>query len=120
MSESKKLMLHCIVALVLLPCVGASAQEIRHEIHFPDLPGLQTLKCDLHMHTVFSDGNVWPTVRVNEAWRQGLDVISITDHIEYQPHKDDVPTKHGRSYELALDNAKVHNLLLHPRGGNHA
>lgn len=88
------------------------AQEVRHEIHFPNLPGYQTLKCDLHMHTVFSDGNVWPTVRVDEAWRQGLDAIAITDHIEYQPHKDDIPTKHNRPFELALKSAQQHDLLL--------
>lgn len=98
------------VALVLLrPAVGADA---RHEIQFPDLPGYQTLKCDFHTHTVFSDGLVWPSVRVGEAWRQGLDVIAITDHIEYQPHKNDVPTKHGRSHELAVDAAKTCALTL--------
>lgn len=99
-----------------LVCLVASSTtfgaEVRHEIHFPDLPGYQTVKCDLHMHTVFSDGLVWPTVRVAETWRQGLDVIAITDHIEHQPHKDDVPTKHNRPYELALDAAKAHGLLL--------
>jgi hypothetical protein len=64
------------------------------------------------MHTVFSDGLVWPTVRVEEAWRQGLDVISITDHVEYQPHKNDLPTQHVRPYELALDAARATDLLL--------
>jgi len=97
---------------LLLPFSSALGQKIRHEIQFPDLPGYQTLKCDLHMHTVFSDGNVWPTVRVDEAWRQGLDVISITDHIEYQPHKDDVPTNHNRPYELAAGDAESHGLML--------
>lgn len=110
--KSKRVMLNYIATLVLLPCMGAAAKEIRHEIHFPNLPGFQTLKCDLHMHTVFSDGAVWPTVRVNEAWRQGLDVISITDHIEYQPHNNDLPTNHGRGHDLAVNNAEVHNLLL--------
>ncbi len=112
MCRVKNAVLTCIVTLILLPWARLAAQEVRHEIRFPNLPGLQTLKCDLHMHTVFSDGNVWPTVRVDEAWRQGLDVISITDHIEYQPHKADVPTQHGRWYELALDNARARNLLL--------
>ena len=101
----------------LAVCVGLSmttvfGQEVRHEIHFPDLPGHVTLKCDLHMHTVFSDGEVWPTVRVREMWRQGLDVISITDHIEYQPHEDDVPTQHNRPYELASGSAQARHLLL--------
>ncbi len=88
------------------------AQEARREIHFPDLPGGRTLKCDLHTHTVFSDGSVWPTVRVDEAWREGLDALSITDHIEYQPHKQDVPTAHNRPYELAVGRARERNILL--------
>ncbi len=64
------------------------------------------------MHTVFSDGSVWPTVRVDEAWREGLDVISITDHIEYQPHKEDVPTNHNRPFDIALGSARQKNILL--------
>ena len=56
-----------LACTVLSPAMGA---DVRHEIHFPNLPGYQTLKCDLHMHTVFSDGEVWPTVRVREAWRR--------------------------------------------------
>jgi predicted metal-dependent phosphoesterase TrpH len=40
-------------------------------------------------------------VRSEEAWREGLDAIAITDHIEYQPHKADVSTNHNRSYEIA-------------------
>ncbi len=102
-----------VVLTALLPAICLSAPpEVRREIHFPDLPGYKTLACDFHMHTVFSDGSVWPTVRVNETWRQGLDAIAITDHIEYQPHKDDVPTQHGRAYEIAESAAKAHNMLL--------
>ncbi len=96
--------------LLLLPQV-ASAQ-VRNEIAFPDIPGYVTLKCDFHMHTVFSDGLVWPTVRVDEAFRTGLDAIALSDHIEYQPHKDDVPTKHNRPYELAVGRARELGILL--------
>jgi hypothetical protein len=64
---------------------------------------------------VFSDGYVWPTVRVDEAWREGLDAISLTDHIEYQPHQADVPTRHNRPYELAVGPAREKDLLL-PKG----
>lgn len=73
----------------------------RTPVRLPDIPGYHTLKCDFHIHTVFSDGLVWPSVRSEEAWRQGLDAIAITDHIEYQPHKADVSTNHNRSYEIA-------------------
>ncbi len=77
------------------------APRARTELAIPAPPGFQTLKCDFHMHTVFSDGIVWPTVRVDEAWRHGLGAIAITDHIEYQPHKEDVLVEFNRSFELA-------------------
>lgn len=99
------------LSLLLVLAGPLPAQGVRHEIQFPDIAGYQTLKCDLHMHTVFSDGAVWPTVRVQEAWRLGLDVIAITDHIEYQPHKDDVPTRHARSCDLAVGAARQANLV---------
>jgi len=101
-----------MVLVVLLVFAVVSAQAQRREIRIPDILGYRTLKCDFHMHTVFSDGQVWPTVRVEEAWREGLDAIAITDHIEYQPHKDDIPTNHNRPYEIALGQAKKRGLLL--------
>jgi len=100
------------ILLVNLLLAAFAMGQSRREINFPDILGYKTLKCDLHMHTVFSDGSVWPPVRVDEAFREGLDVISITDHIEYQPHKEDVPTNHGRSHELAVSRARERNILL--------
>lgn len=73
----------------------------RREVKIPDVPPYRTLKCDFHTHTVFSDGQVWPTVRVEEAWCDGLDAIAITDHIEYKPHKGDVRPDNERAYEIA-------------------
>lgn len=78
----------------------------------PDIPGYKTLKCDLHMHTVFSDGYVWPTVRVEEAYREGLDVIAITDHIEYRPFRKDVVSDHNRSFEIAKKDADRAGIIL--------
>ena len=106
--------LRCAITgvLVILLHAGVLLAQVRQEVRLPDIGGYKTLKCDFHMHTVFSDGAVWPTVRVDEAWREGLDVISITDHIEYQPHKDDVPTKHNRPYEIALPRARERGILL--------
>ncbi|MBZ0200010.1 MAG: PHP domain-containing protein [Ignavibacteriaceae bacterium] len=89
-----------ILLFVIAPLLLAQGNN-RSEINIPNLPGYVTLKCDFHIHTVFSDGNVWPTVRVEEAWRDGLDAIALTDHIEYQPHSKDVPTNFNRPYELA-------------------
>ena len=73
----------------------------RDILRIPDISGYVTLKCDFHTHTVFSDGKVWPTVRVDEAWNNGLDAIAITDHIEYRPYKDIVVADLNRSNEIA-------------------
>ena len=118
----KSILLRTALSLLLAACIaiGISAQaentpENTRAIEFPDIPGYVTLKCDLHMHTVLSDGNVWPSIRVQEALRDGLDVISITDHIEYQPHQKDIPhPDRNRSYELALKAAKGTELLIIP------
>lgn len=95
----------------LLIFTVAQAQQ-RKIISIPDIPGFRTLKCDFHMHTIFSDGTVWPTVRVEEAWRDGLDAISITDHIEYKPHSKDVTADHNRSFAIAEPMAKNLNIIL--------
>ena len=100
-----------LVALSLLTISLANAQ-VRKEVNIPNIPGFLTLKCDFHMHTVFSDGTVWPDMRPEEAWREGLDAISLTEHIEYQPNKDDLPTKHNRAHEIALPVARKYGIHL--------
>lgn len=99
------------IFIVLISVSFANGQS-RRIINIPDINGYKTLKCDFHMHTVFSDGTVWPTERVNEAWEEGLDAISITDHIEYRPHSTDVVSDHNRSYEIAGPLAKQKNIML--------
>lgn len=84
----------------------------RQVLLIPDVQGYHTLKCDFHMHTVFSDGHVWPTVRVQEAWTEGIDVMAITDHVEYTPHKLDVQPNPNRAWELAKDAAAENNLVF--------
>lgn len=101
--------------LGVLLCAFVTSQmnaQVRREIQIPDIAGYQTLKCDFHMHTVFSDGLVWPTVRVDEAYREGLDVISLTEHLEYRPHQKDIQAHHGRSWEIAEKAAAANNILL--------
>jgi len=112
-----RIMTHRFMHLAgLLAAVCLQAHEpvlrARTPIRFPDLPGYVTLKADLHIHTVFSDGQVWPTVRVEEAWREGLDALAITDHLEYQPHKGDVSTNHNRAVDLAKPTAANLELLF--------
>jgi len=110
----KKSFLSIAVFLVLLLThVGFCQTNVRTEIGIPDIPGYVILACDFHMHTVFSDGKVWPTIRPEEAWMEGLDAIAITDHIEYLPHKDDIKTDNfNRSFELAKDSAAERQILL--------
>jgi 3',5'-nucleoside bisphosphate phosphatase len=88
--------------------------QVRDAVPVPDLPGYKTLKCDFHMHTVFSDGQVWPTTRVAEAWRDGLDAIAITDHGDYNPHAEDLKNDVARSYALARPEAEKYGILLIP------
>ncbi|MCT1532809.1 Sb-PDE family phosphodiesterase [Sphingobacterium daejeonense] len=84
----------------------------RQNLNIPDVNGFKVLKCDFHMHTVFTDGHVWPNVRVQEAWREGLDAISYTEHMEYNPHSADVKVDHNRSHDLAVELAKENNIVL--------
>lgn len=84
----------------------------RQEIRIPDIKNFITLKCDLHTHTVFSDGNVWPTLRVDEAWIEGLDAVAITDHIEYRPKNKTVSGDLNESYKIAKKRADDIGFLL--------
>ena len=69
----------CLLLIVGLAGATARAQTpVRQALPVPDVPGFKALKADFHLHTVFSDGNVWPTVHVQEAWRDGLDVVALT------------------------------------------
>ncbi|WP_084397948.1 Sb-PDE family phosphodiesterase [Henriciella aquimarina] len=79
----------------------ASAHE--RAVEFPDAEdGRVILAADLHTHSVFSDGEVWPSIRVKEAQRDGLEMLAVTEHLEHQPHKADIPhPDRNRSYEVA-------------------
>lgn len=117
----------CLSLLVLVPLLALGQRKDvegmryldenrrpaqREQIIIPNVGAYQVLKCDFHMHTVFSDGNVWPTVRNQEVWQEGLDAYAITDHIEYTPHKEDVIVNHNRGYELLKESAAKNNLIL--------
>lgn len=62
-------------------------EPCRKEVILPQVNGYNVYKADLHTHTVFSDGHVLPRFRMNEAWQDGLDVVAVTEHIEYRPHE---------------------------------
>jgi predicted metal-dependent phosphoesterase TrpH len=102
---TKRLFASLCLVLFAIPTLAQHSHEHTHDyrkIVFPDIPGYHTLSTDLHIHTVFSDGSVWPNIRTEEAVRDDIDVIAITDHLEYQPHEEDIPNPdRNRSYEIA-------------------
>lgn len=108
--------------ILFITLCGITALQAQNHSHsgaqpmtYPDIEGFITLKTDFHIHSVFSDGNVWPTIRVQEALRENLDAISLTEHLEYQPHKEDIPhPDRNRAYHLALKEAEEHDLLIVP------
>tara|TARA_B100001142_G_scaffold234044_1_gene232409 strand:+ start:1046 stop:2188 length:1143 start_codon:yes stop_codon:yes gene_type:complete len=104
-----------LIAFSLFQLVFAQHKHtgIDRKISFPDIKGYKTLSCDLHTHTVFSDGSVWPSIRVAEANKDGLDAIAVTEHIEYQAYKDDIPhPDRNRSYDLTKKYAKGSDLMV--------
>ena len=84
--------------------VPAVAQE--RAIEFPDVDGYRTFSVDLHTHSVFSDGMVWPIIRMQESERDGLTLMAVTEHLEYQPRREDIPhPDRNRSYVVASEYA---------------
>lgn len=103
-----------ITVLCLAAALAFAQPAYVNTIRIPDVAGFHTLKCDLHIHTVFSDGDVWPTFRVMEAAAEGLDAIAFTDHVEYQPQKDYVSADRNVPFKLAQNAPAAGALILIP------
>ncbi|MFL3026458.1 MAG: Sb-PDE family phosphodiesterase [Candidatus Neomarinimicrobiota bacterium] len=102
-----------IIAISQIAISQHTHSKTGRSISFPNIKGYLTLVCDLHTHSVFSDGSVWPNIRVAEAQKDGLDAIAVTEHIEYQSHKEDIPhPDRNRSYELANKYAGKSDLMV--------
>lgn len=102
-----------LIVVSLLLSLPVSSQVKKNSLKLPSIPGYQLLKCDFHMHTVFSDGMVWPTTRVIEAYQEGLDAIALTEHIEYRPKAEDFTSKdHLRSFQIAEKTALECGIIL--------
>ena len=108
-----------ILLLIISCCAILNAQQLSfdREINFPDLDNHLTLVSDFHSHTVFSDADVWPTIRVEEADRDQLDVLAITDHLykdpNYSGNGDDIPNPDkNRSFEIAKKYVKNDLILV--------
>jgi hypothetical protein len=96
--------------------VDVQNPEIRHHADFVEparkeivLPcqvnGYNVYKADLHTHSVYSDGCVTPQFRVKEAWLDGLDIIAVTEHIEYRPFENEMKEYLGGKKDPDLNTA---------------
>ena len=111
-----------IILLALLTASTISAQrniDLRHlptrpiqraEMILPQIKGYNIYKADLHVHTIYSDGDVSAKWRVTEAFYDGLDIIAIMGHIEYRPHESNM-LRAIRGYHKELLKAKNYRLL---------
>ena len=87
---------------ILLIIASLNSYSQKRKVFFKSPEGVYFISSDLHIHSVFSDGAVWPTVRVDEAIKDSLDLISLTEHLEYQSHISDIPhTNRNRSFQIA-------------------
>ena len=114
------------ISFLLATCIALPLFAQRGKIVIPNLKGYVTLQCDFHIHTIFSDGTVWPTVRIDEAYREGLDAISLTEHIYPASRRrvymdtlqrlSNVPLKeslsHNISHDIAQFSAKERDIIL--------
>lgn len=81
----------------------------RAEMILPQVKGYNIYKADFHVHTFYSDGDVSAKGRVTEAYYEGLDIIAITDHVEYRPYEQKM-LRATQGYHKVLPTAKNHNI----------
>ena len=74
------------ITTILLMFLVSNINGQKRKQFFKSPEGVFYISSDLHIHSVFSDGSVWPTIRVDEAVRDSIDLISLTEHLEYQSH----------------------------------
>lgn len=111
-----------LAAMTGVPAWGhgnTGSNEMIHDsdraIRFPNTVRHVTLVFDPHTHSVFSDGHVWPNIRVREAVLDALDALAITEHLEFQPHLNDIPhPDRNRAFEEAMAAAEGGDLMVIP------
>lgn len=98
-------MVRLLLAFTFMAVASARAEPA--PLTFPPLKdGRVVLSFDPHLHTIFSDGHVSPQFRVEEALREGVSAIAVTDHLEYQPRREDIPhPDRNRPFDLARSHA---------------
>src|SRR5690554_6297192 len=104
--------LHNHKLLLFTTFLSVVSSVVFAQVNIPDIPVYKTLKADFQLHTVFSYVHVWPTVRLNEAVRDELDVIAITEHIDYEGFPDELERDYNRAYDIAAKAAENKDLLV--------
>ncbi len=69
--------------------IGQPRTQQRTNFVVPQINGYNIYKADLHTHTIYSDAHASMSMRLAEAWRDGLDIYAVTEHAEYRPHEKD-------------------------------
>lgn len=91
----KKTLIVLVALLLALPLTAQKNPDVRYlgkapqraELVLPQVNGYNVYKADFHIHTVYSDGDLSGKGRATEAYYDGLDIIAITDHLEYRPNE---------------------------------
>lgn len=111
----KKIFLSIMMAASVLGT--ASAQN---KIVIPDTKDYLVLTGDMHMHSIFSDGSVWPATRIRECVAEGVEVLCMTDHMDGRHQKMArqglFNSDRNTSNEIAAKAAKGSGVIL-IRGG---
>ena len=97
MEPARRAVLALLMVLVAIPALNAAESDrfTRRRADFPTVRDgdaeYAVLRGDFHLHTPHSDGHVSPRDRITEAWREGYDVISITDHRGFKAYEEALP-----------------------------
>ncbi|MBR2030877.1 MAG: PHP domain-containing protein [Alistipes sp.] len=91
----------------------ADNEAKRTEIILPQVNGYNIYKADLHTHTIYSDGALNSKARVAEAYDDGLDIIAITDHLEWRTNEQTF-LDYTRGYHKEAPKAKNHKIHREP------
>lgn len=75
---------------------------------------MKKIEADLHMHSIYSDGTLYPQEILNLAIKKGLKIISITDHDHVGPYIKDKRVITGVEIEAeqVIDGYKIKGLEI--------
>ena len=91
--------------------------KARNEIVIPQVNGYNVYKADFHTHSIYSDAQTTPEWRVTEAWYDGLDILAITEHLEYRPNEPKM-LEFLREYAKKNAEAVNYNIVFEGKGND--